>query len=55
MTVSGLTMTIAALHSVHARDSRTQRNRSPGVRTHPVRSRPLQHVKLVPQREHFNL
>jgi hypothetical protein len=31
MTVSGLTMMIAARHSVHARDSQVQKNRSTGV------------------------
>jgi hypothetical protein len=52
--VSGLTMISAPRHSFQSREIQTQSRRSVRV-TRSRRARPLQHVELVPQREHLQL
>lgn len=55
MTVSGLTMTMAARHSVQTDDNHTHK-KSVGLReSKPSRPRPLQHLQLVPQGQHLQL
>jgi len=55
MTVSGWTMTSAARHSVHTRESTTQSQRSAFARPQPPRSGALQHLQLMLQRQDFDL
>jgi len=54
MTVSGLTMTTAARHSVQTRESYTHSRRSAWA-SRSRGGRPVQHLQLVPQREYLKL